>query len=96
MSLCTQGYNSTVHKSHTLTPNAAHQEILDPWLRKQMYNPKKDSGLLPFDDFLRKELKLQKKLKVPRGHGVLPRNSQDWRINDLCLINFGTNRFFFN
>ena len=82
-----KSWNQTPVKKLQLTPTEARNPVLDPILRRRLY-PKEN--LLPFDTFLKKQLKLMRKVNTPRPKDdttVITSHNQ-WRVGDKCLINY--------
>ena len=45
-------------------------------------------GLLPFHTFLKEQMKIQTRLSKPRSSTNVGEKHDDWRVGDLCLVNF--------
>lgn len=64
--------------SHKLTPQLANTAEMDPIIRKKLFPLKK---LIPFDDFVRRELRLQKAVHTPRKDMKNPPESwKSWKV----------------
>ena len=103
----TVGFNNTVQSSHCMTPKEvrigggkiidhleykvfqANNPVLDPLIRKRLYP---DQHLEPFDSFLKKQLRLQKKVNTPRSEDLPVEMSEKYdtfRVGDKVILNFG-------
>ena len=82
-----KSWNHTPVKRLQMTPHEARNPILDPVLRRRLF-PKEN--LLPFDTFLKKQLRLMRTMNTPRpkhDKTVITSHTQ-WRVGDKCLINY--------
>lgn len=67
----------------------ASTQQLDPRVRQRLF-PNDPPSILPFDDFVRKELRLQRSVHVPRvDQSVPPKTWRNWKVGDDVMINFG-------
>ena len=81
LSQACESYNNTISKKFNLSPKQANHAELDPLLRRRLYGP--DAPLEPFDTYLAKQLKLQKKVNEPRMKvDVSNEHYTQWRVND--------------
>ena len=67
----------------------ANNPVLDPLIRKRLYP---DQHLEPFDSFLKKQLRLQKKVNTPRSENLPVEMSEKYdtfRVGDKVILNFG-------
>lgn len=69
-------YNTSTNV-HSLTPQEANTELLDPYIRKQLYGSKK---LMPFTELFKKSSKIQNELLDPHS------KSQIYKIGDEVLV----------
>ena len=86
----TKGYNGSTHSRHTYAPNQVNSPLFDPILRHIMFP--KHKQLEPFDKFLRRNLRLQKKVNTPSlTQNLAPGYKwREWRVGDRCLVNFSS------
>ena len=90
LKMACDSYDKTINSAYGLRPVDANSKLYDPYLRSKMF-PKE--GLLPFHQFLKEQLRLQKEIRKPRTRSS--KNVQErydsWKIGDLCLVAFSPN-----
>ena len=84
-----KSYNESYSKVLKGSPSSLNSNFFDLVLRERLYGH--HPRLLPFEDWYKNQLKFQKKsLKHRKG---LPRNNNDFFVNDLGIQKLGSCKF---
>ena len=81
----TYGINHATNKSHRFTPSEINSPLFDPLVRSRLRQP----TLIPFDTFVKQQLRLQEKVHEAPKKDTTSENWRNWKVGEEVMVDFG-------